>query len=141
MPAPEPWGDGGGACNRYDMTAASGPKYDAGPLRIRHTSQAFRRLGLLVDPAVLDRGGWCIMTKSVAGLDHGRAESNSRPLLYRRALALWPRLDTRALRRCGQDPRRVAALVSRRTSLPLETIMVLLNAPRVSQEDVATWFG
>jgi hypothetical protein len=81
------------------------------------------------------------MTTSAAGPDHGSAESTGGPFLYRRALALWPRLDARALRRCGHDPRRVAALVSRRTSLPLETIMVLLTAPRVSRDEVATWFG
>jgi hypothetical protein len=81
------------------------------------------------------------MTTTVPGLDQTRAESTWGPALYRRALALWPRLDPRALRRCGHDPRRVAALVSRRTSLPLDTIMVLLTAPRVSHEEAATWFG
>ena len=81
------------------------------------------------------------MTTSVSGLDQAPAESTWGPALYRRALALWPRLDPRALRRCGYDPRRVAALVSRRTSLPLETIIVLLTAPRVSHDEAATWFG
>ena len=81
------------------------------------------------------------MTTSASGLDQGRAESTWGPVLYRRALAIWPRLDPRALRRCRHDPRRVAALVSRRTSLPLETIMVLLTAPRVSHDEAATWFG
>jgi hypothetical protein len=59
----------------------------------------------------------------------------------RRALAIWPRLDRRALRRCRHDPRRIAALVSRRTSLPLESIVYLLIAPRPTDDEVATWFG
>ena len=82
-----------------------------------------------------------MLTTSVPGPNQTRAESTWGPDLYRRALALWPRLDSRALRRCRYDPRRVAALVSRRTNLPLETIVVLLTTPRVSQAEGATWFG
>ena len=81
------------------------------------------------------------MTRSASGLDQAQTESTWGPALYRRALAIWPRLDARALRRCGYDPRRVAALVSRRTSMPIETIMVLLTGPRVSRVEAATWFG
>jgi hypothetical protein len=61
--------------------------------------------------------------------------------LERRALALWPRLDRSALRRCNHDPARIAALVSRRTSLPPESILEVLLMPAVTDADVATWFG
>lgn len=44
----------------------------------------------------------------------------------RRALAIWPGLDHRRLRRTGGDPWRIARLVATRTSLPFETIVVLL---------------
>lgn len=55
-----------------------------------------------------------------------------------RALAIWPRLDRRALARCHHDPRRIAALVSRRTSMPIESILALLL---ISDLDRETWFG
>lgn len=61
--------------------------------------------------------------------------------LERRALALWPRLDRQALRRCRHDPARIAALISRRTALPPETIRQVLLMPEVSDEDISTWFG
>jgi hypothetical protein len=61
--------------------------------------------------------------------------------LERRALALWPRLDRAALRRCRQDPARIAALISRRTALSPEAIKQVLLMPTVSDEDVSTWFG
>jgi hypothetical protein len=43
-----------------------------------------------------------------------------------RALALWPRLDRRALSRCG-DTMCIASQVARRTSLPRETIRLMLR--------------
>ena len=43
-----------------------------------------------------------------------------------RALALWPRLDRRALARCGCDPARIANYVSRRTRMPTKSIETLL---------------
>lgn len=46
--------------------------------------------------------------------------------LYARARLLWPGLDSRALSRCGGDPRRVARLVARRTVLTEEAIVELL---------------
>jgi hypothetical protein len=46
--------------------------------------------------------------------------------LTRRALALWPRLDEHALRRAQDDPMRVARLVAKRTSLPLDVILGML---------------
>lgn len=63
------------------------------------------------------------------------------PTIERRALALWPRLDEKALRRCRHDPVRIARLVARRTTLPLETIVGMLSMPLVSQQDLETWFG
>ena len=51
-----------------------------------------------------------------------------------RALALWPRLERHRLARVRHDPRRVAALVSRRTALSLATILELLGAPSAESE-------
>jgi hypothetical protein len=44
-----------------------------------------------------------------------------------RAMALWPRLDRRALARCGGNPARIANYVSRRTRLPAKAIETLLS--------------
>lgn len=44
----------------------------------------------------------------------------------RRAAALWPRLDREKLRRTRGDPTRIARLVSRRTTLSVETIVLML---------------
>jgi hypothetical protein len=44
-----------------------------------------------------------------------------------RALALWPGLDRTRLRRTGGDPVRIARLVGRRTTLPIEAILGLLT--------------
>lgn len=59
----------------------------------------------------------------------------------RRALALWPRLDRAALRRCHQDPERIAALVARRTAMPQEAIKSVLTMPSVSEDETRNWFG
>jgi len=61
--------------------------------------------------------------------------------IRRRALLVWPRLDRAALRRCGGDPERVAALVSRRSSLPFEAIVGILTMPDVTEVEARTWFG
>ena len=61
--------------------------------------------------------------------------------LERRALALWPRLDPAALRRCQHDVKRIAALISRRTTMAPEAIVGVLLMPRVRDEEVGTWFG
>jgi hypothetical protein len=61
--------------------------------------------------------------------------------LERRALTLWPRLDPAALRRCQHDPRRIAALVSRRTAMPPDAIYEVLTMPFVNDDDIGTWFG
>jgi hypothetical protein len=71
----------------------------------------------------------------------GPALASAASSLERRALALWPRLDRTALRRCRQDPARIAALIARRTALPPESIKQVLLMPAVSDEDVSTWFG
>jgi hypothetical protein len=44
-----------------------------------------------------------------------------------RAMALWPRLDRRALSRCGCDAARIANFVSRRTRMPKKAIETLLS--------------
>ena len=46
-----------------------------------------------------------------------------------RALVLWPRLERGRLARVRHDPSRVAALVSRRTTLSYRAILELLGAP------------
>jgi hypothetical protein len=58
-----------------------------------------------------------------------------------RALSIWPRLDRRALGRCGCDPERIARLVARRTSLPIEAVLALIKGPTASAVDIQTWFG
>jgi len=62
-------------------------------------------------------------------------------LLERRVLTMWPRFDRAAIRRAHHDPRRVAAMVGRRTRLPEESILRLLTMPALSDDDVVTWFG
>jgi hypothetical protein len=59
----------------------------------------------------------------------------------RRVLAVWPSLDRRALRRCKHDPRRIAALLERCTSLAPETIQRMLVMAGLSQEEREDWFG
>jgi hypothetical protein len=66
--------------------------------------------------------------------------------MTQRALALWPRLNASLVRRCGGDPWRIARLVSRRTSLPAETIVGMLRTTRVTITRISvvegeTWFG
>jgi hypothetical protein len=58
-----------------------------------------------------------------------------------RALNIWPRLDRRALSRCACDPGRIARVVARRTSLPLDAIVWLITRPSVTSIEVETWFG
>jgi hypothetical protein len=56
-----------------------------------------------------------------------------------RALALWPRLDRRALSRCDGDPQRIARLVARRTTLDQRTVWAILIG--VTELDRELWFG
>jgi len=52
----------------------------------------------------------------------------SSPMDYaRRALAIWPGIDRRRLRRAHNDPARIGRLVATNTSVPMETILVLLR--------------
>ena len=71
----------------------------------------------------------------------GSNRSEGQGALERRALALWPRLDRAALRRCRNDARRIAALVARRTVMPPEAILNVLTMPRVADDDIGNWFG
>jgi hypothetical protein len=61
--------------------------------------------------------------------------------IRRRALLVWPRLDPAALRRCGSNPSRIAALVGRRSSLSHEAILGILLTPDVTEVEARTWFG
>ena len=58
----------------------------------------------------------------------------AQPDYYSRALALYPRLEPARLARCRRDPNRVAALISRRTTLPVKSILALLGAPQEAGE-------
>ena len=60
---------------------------------------------------------------------------------YERALSIWPRLDRRALSRCAGDPQRIASVVARRTSLPIDAILALIMGPGEARVDIQTWFG
>ena len=61
--------------------------------------------------------------------------------MRRRALLVWPRLDVTALRRCGSDAHRIAALIGRRSTLPHESIVGILLMPDVTDVEARTWFG
>ncbi len=50
-----------------------------------------------------------------------------------RALAMWPGLDRRKLARTCGDPVRIARLVERRTSLPRESIIGILEGQGVGR--------
>jgi hypothetical protein len=52
---------------------------------------------------------------------------------YARALAVWPRLDHPRSVRLRHDPHRVAAMISRRTNLPLDGILALIGAAEVAE--------
>lgn len=55
-----------------------------------------------------------------------------------RAMTLWPRLDRRRLRRCHDDPNRIAVLVSDRTALPYESIVKLLVEDETVETELAS---
>lgn len=50
------------------------------------------------------------------------------PDYYLRALALWPRLEPPRPEQVRHDPNRMAARISRRTTLSVEAILALLSA-------------
>jgi hypothetical protein len=70
------------------------------------------------------------------GIDRSRAA-----WLEQRAMALWPRLDRRKVRRCAGDARCIVRVVSRRTTLPADAIWRILLLPSISEDEAATWFG
>ncbi len=72
---------------------------------------------------------------------HPPAATNPPHVLSARALALWPRLDRRKLTRCGGDPRRMAALIARRTTLSRAAIVAMLLGTKVDEAEIETWFG
>lgn len=75
---------------------------------------------------------------------HSHPAARVQPADYRqRALALWPRLDRDALRRCHDDPDRLVALIARRTTLDPGAIRRILERPdgSVTDEDRSLWFG
>jgi hypothetical protein len=49
-----------------------------------------------------------------------------------RAMLLWPRLDRARVRKIGDNPARIAELVSRRTSQPYEAILAMLTRQSAS---------
>ena len=57
------------------------------------------------------------------------------------AMVMWPRLNRRALARCGCDARRIAAYVARRTSLSVEDITEILEAHVRPDVDSSFFFG
>ena len=59
------------------------------------------------------------------GLPHGRPESADR--IERRALAMWPRLNRRALHRCEGNAARIAIQVARRTKMTPKAIEKLIS--------------
>jgi len=44
-----------------------------------------------------------------------------------RALLLWPRLDRSKLRKIADDPKRMAEVIEKRTSLPFDSILAVLT--------------
>jgi hypothetical protein len=58
-----------------------------------------------------------------------------------RAAAIWPRLDRRLLAACGSDAHRMATYIARRTSLPVETIVAILEPAEHDPAEASNWFG
>jgi len=58
-----------------------------------------------------------------------------------RAMLIWPRLDRRILARCGCDARRIATYVARRTSLPVEVIIAILEAGGRAEREASFSLG
>jgi hypothetical protein len=71
----------------------------------------------------------------------GPSVAPSARTMAERAVAIWPRLDRRALAACGSDARCLATYVARRTSLPLETIVAILEQPEQVTVEASNWFG
>jgi hypothetical protein len=62
-----------------------------------------------------------------------------RSYLTQRAMTMWPRLDRRALTRCGGDVACITRLVSKRTALPPQSIRAMLLGH--AEIDPELWFG
>jgi hypothetical protein len=62
-----------------------------------------------------------------------------RSYITQRAMTVWPRLDRRALTRCGGDVSRITQLVSKRTALSPQSIRAILLGH--SEIDPELWFG
>jgi hypothetical protein len=81
------------------------------------------------------------MRSQPIGPPSGPRSTQDSPVVIK-AMAAWPRLDRRALRRCGDDPKRIANIVIHRTSLPRSVVLQILAAvPMLSREDDEFWFG
>jgi hypothetical protein len=83
----------------------------------------------------MNRGSTPVRTRAGRWVD-GRSLS-----LSEKALILWPRLDRQKLGRCRGDPRRMVALISRRTSLPRSAILAMLLGTAVDEAEIEIWFG
>jgi hypothetical protein len=59
------------------------------------------------------------------GMPHGRPESADR--VERRAMAMWPRLNHKALHRCHGNAARIAVQVARRTKMTPKAIEKLIS--------------
>ena len=66
--------------------------------------------------------------------DNPPAPATAASVYQRRALLIWPGLDRARLRRTHGDPWKIARLVARRTSLPIESILSLLMGIRVDAD-------
>lgn len=79
-------------------------------------------------PIVPDRACCDLEEDFVDGLEPVPRKNLSGGLDVRtRALAMWPGLDRRKLARTCGDPARVARLIERRTALPRESIIRILE--------------
>jgi hypothetical protein len=65
-----------------------------------------------------------LFTRIHPALPHEGPEAAAR--VERRAMAMWPRLDLRALRRCRGNTARIAVQVSRRTKMTRKAIELLI---------------
>jgi hypothetical protein len=73
--------------------------------------------------------------------EHTTCPPDAACAIDRRALALWPGLDRRALARCRHDAACIARLVGRRSGSAPHTIRAMLLVSAVTPEDGAIWFG
>jgi hypothetical protein len=72
---------------------------------------------------------------------HDGCPPNAPCRVDRRALLRWPGIDRRALARCRHDPNRIARLVARSTHLDPHAIALVLVAPVLGADEIATLFG